>query len=49
MNLEIENKVNSLKKKINEANRLYYEEDRPQISDYEYDHLLKELNELEEK
>ncbi|CAN5475862.1 NAD-dependent DNA ligase LigA [soil metagenome] len=33
---------------IERANRLYHEEDAPEISDAEYDRLLRELDELEE-
>ena len=33
---------------IDHHNRLYYEEDDPQISDYEYDRLSVELRRLEE-
>ena len=34
---------------LNRHNRLYYIESKPEISDYEFDQLLKELEELEEK
>ena len=48
--------LNSVKKKIEDLtetlkyhSRLYYVEDRNEISDYEYDMMLKELSELEAK
>lgn len=36
-----------LAKAIDRANRLYYQEDRPEIPDAEYDRLLRELQDLE--
>ena len=38
-----------MKEQIHYHDRLYYNLDRPEISDYEYDQLLKELMDLEEK
>ncbi|MCF0217577.1 MAG: NAD-dependent DNA ligase LigA [Malacoplasma sp.] len=40
-------KIESLRKKINQANYEYYALEDPSIQDYEYDLLLKKLNELE--
>ncbi len=37
-----------LREKINYNSRLYYENDAPEISDYEYDMMFRELTELEE-
>lgn len=37
-----------LRKEIEKHNNLYYNEDRPIISDMEYDRLLRELREMEE-
>ena len=37
-----------LREKINRAAKLYYVEDSPEISDYEYDMMFKRLSELEE-
>ena len=37
-------KIEKLRKQIRYHNRKYYVEDNPEISDYEYDHLLKELD-----
>ncbi len=43
----IKEKLDSLKKKLNEWNHAYYVLDAPLVSDAEYDSLLKELIELE--
>lgn len=47
MNKQIKHKIESLVKKINYHNAQYYIHDNPIISDYEYDILLKELQDLE--
>ena len=47
--MQISKKATELRKKINEHNIHYYVYDSPIISDSEYDKLLKELIELEEK
>ncbi len=38
-----------LREEIKENSRLYYENDAPKISDYEYDMMFRELTELEEQ
>lgn len=40
-------RINFLKDEINKANYLYYVEDNPSISDFEYDKMFAELKELE--
>lgn len=40
-------RINELKKQINEANYLYYVEENPSLSDFEYDELFRELKKLE--
>jgi len=40
-------RIDELREKIRRHNHLYYVEADPQISDYQYDQLLKELEELE--
>src|SRR5690625_4271860 len=42
-----QNRIEQLKEIINKHNFLYYVEDNPQISDQEYDQLMRELIELE--
>lgn len=39
--------ASELREKINRASKLYYTEDNPEISDYEYDMMFKRLTELE--
>lgn len=45
---EIKSRIEYLRAQIERAARLYYEEDAPEISDYEYDAMFRELQELEE-
>ncbi|WP_296646458.1 NAD-dependent DNA ligase LigA [Romboutsia sp. 13368] len=47
--MNIESKINELIDKINYHNEKYYNEDNPEISDIEYDNLVKELIKLEEE
>ena len=42
-------RIEYLRKEISRNSRLYYENDAPEISDYEYDMMFRELSELEEK
>jgi DNA ligase (NAD+) len=44
-----EERIKELRDKINEANYYYYVLDNPIISDAEYDHLMRELQKLEEE
>ena len=46
---KIKQDIESLKDTIRYHNDLYYNQDKPEISDYEYDMLLKSLKELEAK
>lgn len=46
---EIKSRAEDLRSQINYHNKRYYNEDAPEISDYEYDMLLRELEEIEEK
>ncbi len=45
----IKKKIEELRKEIRKHNQLYYQSADPEISDYEYDQLIKQLAELEEK
>ncbi len=48
MNLEeAKQKIEQLTKTINYHNKLYYTDDNPEIEDYEYDKLFRELENLE--
>ncbi len=49
MKNNIEARIQELREKINKANKDYYEEDQPRISDYDYDKLMQELITLEEE
>ncbi len=46
---EIKERIKYLREQIEINSKLYYENDAPVISDYEYDMMYKELKELEEK
>ena len=43
----MKDRINELTNKLNEANYRYYVLDNPQMADFEYDHLLRELEDLE--
>ena len=43
----IQQRIDDLTKSLNHHNRLYYLEDDPEVSDAEYDRLLRELTQLE--
>lgn len=45
---EIKARAEELRQQINYHNMRYYNEDSPEISDYEYDMLLRELEQIEE-
>lgn len=47
MTHSLEQEVESLRERINRHNRLYYVEARPEISDLEFDQLLKRLEQIE--
>ena len=47
--MQAKDRMIELTKKLNEANYLYYVMDNPTMLDFEYDHLLRELEELEAK
>jgi len=44
---EAEKRIKYLREKIEYNSKLYYEKDAPEISDYEYDAMFRELGELE--
>src|SRR5690554_1874407 len=45
---EIQKRVKELRDELNKHNRLYYVQDAPEVSDAEYDRLMRELQHLEE-
>lgn len=47
--MDIKDRIEELTKKLNEANFLYYVQDDPTMPDFEYDHLLRELEDLEKE
>ena len=46
---EIKNRIDCLRKEIERNSKLYYENDAPVISDYDYDMMFRELTELEDQ
>jgi len=46
-NKDILTRYNQLKSEIERHNKLYYDNDEPEISDYEYDMLMQELKKIE--
>lgn len=46
---EAQSRIEALSKEINHHNHLYYQEDRSEISDFEFDKLLEELIRLEKE
>ena len=46
---EAEKRINELVEKTSYYAKKYYEEDKPEISDFEYDMLMLELRDLERK
>jgi len=49
MSLEIKNKIEKLRNTIRHHDYLYYVLDQPQVSDKEYDYLLRQLKDLEDR
>lgn len=47
--MDIKKKIKNLREELQEHNYKYYVLDKPEISDYEFDMKLRELQELEEK
>ena len=47
--LQAENRISELRKILWENSRKYYVDNAPEISDYEYDHLMYELENLEKE
>lgn len=47
--MDIWERMDYLRKELEKHNKLYYENDAPEISDFEYDAMLRELEDLEAK
>lgn len=47
--MEVQREIERLTKELEHHNHLYYVLDRPEIADYEYDQMLRRLEELEAK
>ena len=47
--MDVKERINELKEKLNEASVAYYVNDNPIMEDYEYDRLMEELIHLEEE
>lgn len=47
--MDIKNRISELREKIKKYNELYYGDGESPISDFEYDKILRELKDLEEK
>ncbi len=47
--MEIWERMEFLRQELEKHNKLYYENDAPVISDFEYDAMLRELEDLEAK
>ncbi len=45
--MNVAERISELREQLEYHNRKYYEEDSPEISDYEYDNMLRELENLE--
>ena len=45
--MDVKQEIEALRAEIREHNRHYYDEDAPVISDFEYDALMRRLEELE--
>ena len=46
---EVKKQIEKLREEINQHNYKYYVENKPVISDFEFDKLLKKLEELEKR
>ena len=47
--MEAKERIEELRKEINYHSKKYYDEDKPEITDYEYDMLMNELKKLEKE
>ena len=47
--MDLQKEINELRRKLNYYGKLYYVDDAPAISDYEYDMLMQQLKALEKE
>ena len=47
--MEVKQRMEELTRELERHNHLYYVLDRPEIADYEYDAMLRELENLEKE
>ena len=47
--MDVQKEINELRRKLNHYGKLYYVDDAPAISDYEYDMLMQQLKALEKE
>ncbi len=45
----LKKRAEELRAELNRHARLYYEDDAPEISDFQYDELMRELQDIEQK
>ncbi len=45
--MSVESKIKELREQLNHLNHQYYVENAPEVSDFEYDALMRSLQELE--
>ena len=49
LNMDAKERIEQLRKELHRHNDLYYKNNAPEISDFEFDKLMRELQDLEEK
>ena len=47
--MNIQKEIDALRRELEHHSKLYYVDDAPEISDYEYDMLMQKLKKLEEE
>ena len=47
--MDVRTEIEALRKELNHHSELYYNNDAPEISDYEYDMLMQKLKQLEKE
>ena len=47
--MDVKERIDALRRQIEYHSNLYYNEDNPEISDYDFDLLMRELKQLEQE